>query len=152
MRKPSFLLLKKNIILALISFMVLTSCNMDEGYTSCLPRMEVNAVYSLLMPYFAPLNSPMGYVVLPSDGTNGTQGMIIINTGNGFRAYDRNAPHLCPDTNTVLIVEDDLKIVCPADGAEWLLLTGEPLNNQTQGRTPLRYRVTQQDNNLQITW
>jgi len=41
--------------------------------------------------------------------------------------YDRNAPHLCPDTNTTLNVEDNIKIVCPKDGAEWILLTGQPI-------------------------
>lgn len=125
---------------------------MDEGFVSCLPRTEVNASYSLLMPYFANLYNPNGYVVLTPDGTNGTRGMIIINTGSGYRAYDRNAPHLCPDTHTTLQVENDMKLVCPADGAEWLLLTGAPLNDATQGRVPLQYRVTLVGTTLNITW
>ena len=59
---------------------------------------------------------------------SGTRGLIVVNTGTGFKIYDRNAPHLCPDTNTTLKVdENSIKIICPKDGAEWILQDGTPI-------------------------
>ena len=51
----------------------------------------------------------------------------MVRNNGGFKVYDRNAPHICPDANTTLSVAENIKIVCPKDGAEWILLTGEPV-------------------------
>ena len=68
---------------------------------------------------------------------SGTRGLILVKTGTGFKIYDRNAPHLCPDTNTTLIVQDRIKIVCPKDGAEWILQDGTPIKGS--GLPPKSY-------------
>jgi hypothetical protein len=46
--------------------------------------------------------------------------------GNEFLVFDRNAPHICPDSNTTLEVVNNNKIVCPKDGAEWMI-NGTPI-------------------------
>lgn len=115
------------------------SCNDEDTTVSCIPNVSVSAQYNLNLPAYSDLNMPNGYVELSPDGTNGSRGMIIVNTGNGFNAYDRNAPHLCPSSDTTLEVYEDIKIVCPQDGAEWLLRSGQPLNDATQGRTPRKF-------------
>lgn len=128
------------------------SCNDDDTTVNCIPNVSIAAQYNLSLPSFSNLNYPNGYVVLAPDGTNGNQGIIIVNTGNGFLVFDRNAPHRCPGNNTTLQVQDEMKIVCPADGAEWALRNGQPLNNITNGRTPRRFYATLNAHILTITY
>ena len=108
------------IIVIFIIIITYASCENDQGRVTCSPKSNVNAHYNLNLAQFAPL-SGVGYVELNRDGTNGTNGLIIVNTGLNIFAYDRNAPHICPDANTVLRVVDDIKVICPKDGAEWTL-------------------------------
>ena len=128
------------------------SCNPDDTTVDCLPQEHVAAQYNLNLPAYAILQYTGGYYVFPPDGTNGSRGVIVVNTGAGYRAYDRNAPHICPSNNSTLMVKEDIKLVCPADGAEWILRSGEPLNDQTQGRTPRRFYTQVEANILTITF
>lgn len=134
------------------SVICISGCNDDDTTVSCIPQVNVSAQYNLNLPVYSDLNMPNGYVVLPPDGTNGSRGMIIVNTGNGFNAYDRNAPQLCPGPDTSLEVRDDIKLYCPNDGAEWVLRSGQPLNDATQGRTPRRFYTQLQGNILIINY
>lgn len=143
-----------------INFLILTffvsalciSCSDDDTTINCVPHFSVSAQYNLSLPAYSILNIPNSYVELEPDGTNGSRGVIIVNTGNGFNAYDRNAPHICPSPSSTLIVQDDIKLVCPQDGAEWVLRSGQPLNEATQGRTPRKFYTHLNGNVLTITY
>lgn len=127
------------------------SCSDENNQIQCFPRIQINAQYNIGLPAYNSLLVPNGYVQLRPDGTNGSRGLIIVNTGNNFNAYDRNAPHICPDKNTTLEVIDGIKIRCPEDRAEWMLLTGQPLNDATFGQPLYQYRVNQNSRWLIIT-
>lgn len=143
-----FFLLNTLIISILFS---LNSCREERHNISCLPRVNFHAIYNLNLPLYNPLTLPNGFVELNPDGTNGPRGVIIINTGHGYNAYDRNAPHICPDNDTTLKVVDGIKIVCPKDGAEWMLLTGQPLNDATQGYPLHQYKVYENHRQISIS-
>lgn len=128
------------------------SCKDDDTTVSCLPDENVSAQYNLNLPAYSTLTIPNGYYVFPSDGTNGSRGVIVVNTGTGFIAYDRNAPHICPSANSTLVVEDGIKLVCPEDQAEWVLRSGQPVNDQTNGRTPRRFLANVEGSLLTITY
>ena len=128
------------------------SCNEEDSNVNCIPNVNVSAQYNLGLPAYSDLNMPNGYVVLEPDGTNGSRGVIIVNTGTGYNAYDRNAPQLCPSANSTLMVEDDIKMVCPQDGAEWVLRSGQPLNDATQGRSPRKFYTQLNGNVLMINY
>ncbi|MGI9526461.1 MAG: hypothetical protein ACR2MS_05055 [Weeksellaceae bacterium] len=128
-----------------------TSCRNEDTVVNCVPPSYVEASYNLDLPLFANLRQTHGYVVLEPDGTNGSRGIIIVNTGSRFVAYDRNAPHICPSANSTLVVKDDIIIECPEDGAQWMLYKGEPLNEQTNGRTPRQFYVNLIGSDLIIT-
>ena len=140
------------IFLTFFFSVICMSCNDEDSTVSCIPIVNVSAQYNLSLPAYSDLNMPNGYVVLASDGTNGSRGVIIVNTGNGYNAYDRNAPHLCPSPESTLVVREDIKIVCLQDGAEWVLRSGQPLNDATQGRTPRKFYTHMSGNVLTITY
>ena len=123
-RKISILLFP---ILLIFSSLNLHSCNSREETVSCFPNVPINVVLNLNLPAYYDLQNTNGYIYV-NEQQCGTRGLIVVKTTNGFKVYDRNAPHICPDNNTTLVVENNIKIVCPKDNASWILITGEPTN------------------------
>ncbi|MEC5393791.1 hypothetical protein [Bergeyella sp. RCAD1439] len=113
------------LILLISSILTLSSCRNTEETVSCFPHAPVNVSLNLNLPSYQNLQTVGGWVYI-NEQSAGTRGLIVVRTDSGFRVYDRNAPHLCPDTQTTLSVVNNIKIVCEKDGAEWILLTGEP--------------------------
>ncbi|WOC51451.1 hypothetical protein BPO_0804 [Bergeyella porcorum] len=134
--------IKASLIISLFlifSFLV-NACAERDGTINCFPNQIINAQI-LLNGYPKLLTQQWDY----TKGETGTsnRGLIIFFNGSSYTIYDRNAPHLCPDTNTTLEVIKDsdgfLKIYCPKDGAKWLLQNGHANNTQASG-IPKRYR------------
>lgn len=115
-------------ILTLFIFLTLaaTSCRSTDETVNCFPNSPISVVLNLNLPSYQNLNHPGGWVYVNEQGS-GTRGLIVLRTNGGFKVYDRNAPHLCPTTETTLSVVDNIKLYCPADKSEWILLTGEPI-------------------------
>lgn len=112
-------------IILIFSVLNITSCSNREETINCFPNTPINVVLNLNLPTYFTLQNVGGWIYV-NEQQAGTRGLIVVRTTNGFKVYDRNAPHLCPDNNTTLSVENDIKIVCPKDGAEWITITGEP--------------------------
>lgn len=133
--------------------MVGVGCSDEDGQRSCNVEYNVSAVINLSYPLYSDLQNPNGWAYVQGEGT-GTRGIIVVNTGNGYKAYDRNAPHICPNAESTLEVVNGIKLYCPYDGAEWILLTGQPLVNEegfAPDRTPRTYLVIPQGGSLFIT-
>lgn len=141
-------ILNKVLVIAIFLISIL-SCNTNDGTVNCVPVTTINVSINPNMPLYSNLNNPGGWVYV--DGvTAGSRGLIVVRTASGYKAYDRNAPHICPGEKTSLYVKNDISIVCDADGAEWILLTGQP--TKVANRAPRTYRVDLQANgNLLIT-
>ncbi|MDG4652072.1 hypothetical protein [Chryseobacterium arthrosphaerae] len=109
--------------LLIFSNLTINSCGSREDTVSCFPIVPVNVT---LLPnnYNDLLTKQWTYVNIQGAGT---RGLIVVKTGSGYKAYDRNAPHICPDTNTTLEVQYPI-VVCPKDNAKWNILTGEPMD------------------------
>ncbi len=124
--------MKRNICRAFLAviltftFININSCSNREDTVSCFPTTPINVVLNLNLPTYFPLQNVGGWIYVDEQQA-GTRGLIVVKTTNGFKIYDRNAPHICPDSNTTLNVEKNIKVVCPKDGAEWILITGEPI-------------------------
>ena len=117
---------------------ILQACNSDDGTVSCVPITTVSVQINPNLPLYSNLNNPGGWIYV-NGVTAGTRGLIVVRTASGYKAYDRNAPHICPGEKTTLYVEDDIKIVCDADESEWILLTGQP--TKVANRAPRTYQV-----------
>ena len=132
-----FSALKTFFILLIFSLLSLViSCESRAETVSCFPSQIINVQLNLNLPAYANDLNTKGWIYI-NEQQSGTRGLIVVNTGTGFKVYDRNAPHLCPDTNTTLIVQNDIKIVCPKDGAEWILQDGTPIKGS--GLPPKSY-------------
>jgi len=124
MKKKSFATFS---IIFLISSVLFTvkSCGNRNDTVNCFPETAINVVLNLNLPAYFDLQTVGGWMYI-DEQSSGTRGLIVVRTTNGFKVYDRNAPHICPENNTTLKVEENIKIICPKDGAEWILLTGQP--------------------------
>lgn len=135
-----FSVLKAFFILLVFSLLSLViSCESRAETVSCFPSQIINVQLNLKFPAYDNLNRMSGWIYI-NEQQSGTRGLIVVNTGTGFKVYDRNAPHLCPDTNTTLEVQDNIKIVCPKDGAEWILQDGTPIKGS--GLPPKSYEYS----------
>lgn len=114
------------LIWLIISFLYLNSCRSQDDTVSCFPNAAISVVLNLNLPAYQNIQAAGGWIYVNEQGS-GTRGLIVVRTGAGFKVYDRNAPHLCPESNTTLNVVDNIKIFCSKDNSEWILLTGEPI-------------------------
>ena len=133
------------LILLVFSFLfIFKSCGNRDDTVSCFPETGISVVLNLNLPAYFALQTVGGWMYI-DEQSSGTRGLIVVRTTNGFKVYDRNAPHICPDTNTTLEVQGNIKIVCPKDGAEWILLTGQP--TKVSGLAPKTYLYTYDSSN-----
>lgn len=111
------------IILFITSIYLFVGCTNNQIENDCIPFTNVNE--SLNIEQFIDLQIPGGWIY--TDG--GLQGLIIYNlNGIQFKAFDR----LCPGQNlsscSKMIVDSNLRIVCPCNNNEYNILNGAPLN------------------------
>lgn len=122
--------IKKNLSLfiSLLTFSLLTftsSCSERNETVSCFPNANVSVQLNLSLPSYYVLQNVGGWVDVNEEGS-GTRGLIVVRITSGFKVYDKNAPHICPDKDTTLEVKNGTAIHCPKDNAEWILITGQP--------------------------
>lgn len=127
-------------ILTLLIFSILTinSCGSREDTVSCFPNNPVNVTLNLNLPAYNNLNYDGGWIYV-NEQQSSTRGLIVVRVGDTFKAYDRNAPHICPDTNTTLEVKDNISILCPKDNTRWILRTGQPESGAATSLPPKTY-------------
>lgn len=135
-------------ILLIFSTLIINSCGNREETVSCFPEVPINVILNINLPAYFDLQNVNGWIYV-NQQESGTSGLIVVRTTNGFKIYDRNAPHICPDNNTTLSVESNIKIICPKDGAEWILITGEP--TKISQLTPKTYRYNFDSNSGILT-
>ena len=129
-----FSVLKAFFILLVFSLLSLViSCESRAETVSCFPSQIINVQLNLNLPAYANDLNTKGWIYI-NEQQSGTRGLILVKTGTGFKL---SLIHICPDTNTTLIVQDRIKIVCPKDGAEWILQDGTPIKGS--GLPPKSY-------------
>lgn len=124
------------LIISLLS--INNSCSERNETVSCFPNSVISVQLNLTLPSYYKLQTVGAWVYVNEVGA-GTRGLIVVRTTSGFKVYDRNAPHICPDTNTTLEVKNETSIVCPKDNSQWILLTGQPTDNSTAKIAPKTY-------------
>ncbi|WP_460189353.1 Rieske (2Fe-2S) protein [Urechidicola sp. KH5] len=130
--------MKKNLLI--FCAISLFSCDNDDSFQNC--DIINNVTVNLVNPQFSNLLTPGGWAY----SAGGPYGIILYNAGTSYKAFSRE----CPINNNCtqqMIVENDIKMVCPCDDSEFSILDGTP---QTEGVTVAvcEFRVTQVNNNI----
>ncbi|REC46269.1 hypothetical protein [Chryseobacterium pennipullorum] len=132
-------------ILLIFSNLIVNSCGSREDTVSCFPTNPINVTLNLNLPAYYALNNVNGWIYV-NEQQSGTRGLIVVRTASGFKAYDRNAPHICPDSNTTLEVKDNIAILCPKDNTKWILSTGQPEAGAKTSLPPKTYLYSYNEN------
>jgi len=103
-------------------------CTNNAVDNNCFPFVTVYETIDLNLPQFIDLQVPGGWVYT----SGGLQGLIIYNNGLQFKAFDRSCPGQNLSSCSQMIVDSNLRIVCPCDDSEFNILNGAPL---TEGGT-----------------
>lgn len=137
------------IILIASTLIISKSCSSRDDTVNCFPEVNINVVLNLNLPAYQNLQNAGGWIYV-DEQSSGTRGLIVVRATTGFKIYDRNPPHICPDNNTTLVVENNVKIICPKDGAEWILISGDPTKISPLPPKTYSYTINNVSNTLFI--
>ena len=137
----------KKLFLLLISLFIFTNCSSDDNINNnnpYLPNYPVNITINLDLPQYVSLQYPSNTKYINTVGA-GVRGIIVINTGAGFNAFDAACPNQpLSDCSTMRI--NGINAVCPCDDVSYSLYSGIG-DAQYQMK---RYRVDVMGNSLRI--
>ncbi|MGC6431907.1 MAG: hypothetical protein ACON5F_12755 [Jejuia sp.] len=120
---------------------------MNNNECQFLLDVAINEPINLSFPQFGVLTSP-GALYVPSAQN---RGLIVVNTGTGFTAFDAADPNHVFEGCSILTVSGFIGTCGCQDGNEFELINGTPTANNPDLRCPLiRYRVEQNGNTLLV--
>jgi len=141
----------KNILFTGLICLICLSCSKnDDNNSNCnfLLNVGVSTSINLNLPQFSQLQFVSNSAYVPNIGNGG---VIVTNTGTGFRAWDAADPNHSPTACSVLEIVGVEGVCNCADENTYSLFTGQPLGNPDL-RCGLRtYNVQQSGNELIIT-
>ncbi len=129
----------KKYLLLLFALPLLICCSSDDRTENnpFLPSYNFDIVLDLTLPSNNNLNYTSNPVRITTQGI-GINGIIVMNTGSGYTAFEATCPN--QDQSSCSILElNGILAKCPCDGVEYSLFTGLAT---TSVRYPLKsYRV-----------
>lgn len=130
--------MKKYIVLLLFATL-LSGCSKDDiiSRNPYLPDYGFSLDLDLSLPLYSPLNYPSNPIYVYQAGT-GINGIIVMNTGSGFSAWEASCPNQ-PLSECSTLEINGVNAVCPCDGVEYSLFTG--LGPQQYPLKPYRVEV-----------
>ena len=141
----------KKIILYAFTTLLLSACSRsDDGNSNCrfLLNVGVSTSLNLNLPQYSQLQFVSNSVYVPNVGNGG---IIVINTGTGFRAWDAADPNHTPSPCSILSISGAEGICGCPDANKFSLFTGQPLENGNLRCGLKTYRVEQSGNDLFIS-
>lgn len=140
----------KKTLYCLLIILFLTGCSKNNNDENCnfLLNVGVNASLNLNLPNYSPLNFISNAIYEPGYGN---KGIIVINTGTGFAAWDASDPNHSPNTCSTLEIVGVEAVCGCTDENTYSLYTGQPLSNPNLTCGLKAYRVEQSGNTLLIS-
>lgn len=133
--------------LLLISCVVFFGCNKDDSSYNCnfLLNVGVNLIVDLNLPQFNQILYTGGAIRVEGHGNEGI--ILVRSSSNTILAWDGADPSHAPSACSAMTIVG-LNAVCGcADSNEYSLITGTPLNDNSQPCTLKPYRVEAIGNN-----
>lgn len=129
-------------------------CSKDAGKRNpFLPEVGFRIDLNLNLPLYSPLTNPGNAVYVGTQGV-GIRGVFVMNTGFGvYRSFEASCPNHPPNDCSTMVVEGQVA-VCPCEGYEYSLFTGQQLGRPDDGNRyydMLEYRAVQSGNNVRIS-
>lgn len=137
-----------NKFFAIIIILVLVSCSKNDRVNSCnfLLNVGVNTSVNMNLPQYSQLQFTSNSVYIANQGN---AGVIVINVGNNYRAWDAADPNHTPASCSLLTINGvNAKCGCQ-DQNEYSLFTGQILNNDLPCGLK-EYRVESAGNNTLV--
>jgi nitrite reductase/ring-hydroxylating ferredoxin subunit len=143
--------MKKNILYICIAILFgITSCSKKSSNNNCnfLLNVAVNTSINLNLPQYNPLQFVSQAVYVPNVGN---KGIIVMNSGTGYVAWDASDPSHVPNSCSRLDIVG-AEGVCGCDeGNTYSLFTGQPLGESNVPCGLKFYPVEQSGNMLFIS-
>ena len=140
----------KRIALTILIPLLLASCSKsDNADRTCNFLLDVGVALpiNLNLPQYSQLQFPSSPIYIAGQGN---KGIIVMNTGTSFVAWDASDPNHSPNTCSTLQIDGALA-VCGCEDNEYIILTGQPNNDGTLRCGLKPYRVEASGNELFIS-
>lgn len=139
-----------------VIFLLLTllCCSTDRtNRNPYLQEIRFRIDLNLNLPLYSPLTNT-GNAVYANTNVNGSKGIFVMNVGfNQYRAFEAGCPNHAPSSCSTLTL-DGQKGVCPCEGYEYSLFTGQQFNRPNDGNRYydlLEYRTTFSGNVVSVS-
>ncbi|QTY28348.1 hypothetical protein IGB25_08670 [Flavobacterium sp. CS20] len=93
-----------------------------------LLNVQFDIILNLTLPQFSPLNFTGNAVYVGGQGI-GNDGIIVVNTGSGFLAWDASDPNEIPSNCTRLQIDGLSAVSTCQNPNSYSLITGQPLDD-----------------------
>jgi len=115
----------KQYLLLLFLLPFVAACDKDEvrNNNPYLPSYNFSIDINMDLPLYTPLQFTANPVVITQAGI-GINGIIVMNTGSGYVAYEDSCPNQELSSCSRLTV-DGINAVCPCDNTPYNLFTGD---------------------------
>ena len=133
----------KKIFFLFLSTLLMIACSSDDNYRQNNPNLldvNVNFTVDTSLPQFNGLNFPNDPVYI---GGYGNGGVILMNTGSGYVAWDNIDPNHPRNNNCTSMQINGLRLVCSCEGNTYDLFTGNFIEGENLEYTLYNYRVSE---------
>lgn len=141
-------------IFIVFALFLLGSCGKEyQQRNQYLPEVHFKHTINLNLANYNKLFTPLNYVIIPEIGI---KGVIVVNSGLGFFAWDLACPNLPVSDCSKMEIVDNLIVKCPCDGVNYNTINGAPTtingkkHNGNEQYPMLNYRVQKNGNFLII--
>lgn len=137
-------------ILMLFFVVGLLSCEDDDNrqQNPNLLNIQFDIVLDLNFPQYSQLNFPGNAIYVGGQGI-GNDGIIVVNTGSGFVAWDASDPNEFPSNCTRLQISGLTASSTCQNSNSYSLVTGQPLEDGLEFPL-LSYRVSPGDDSVRV--
>ncbi|MBW2960390.1 hypothetical protein KW502_01070 [Mesonia sp. JHPTF-M18] len=133
----------KKIFIFLFAATLLNACSSDDNNRRNNPNLldvNVNFTVDTSLPQYNSLNFPNDPIYISNYGNGG---IILMNTGSGYLAWDNSDPNHPRNNNCISMQRDGLTLVCDCEGNTYDIFTGNFIEGTDLEYTLYNYRVTE---------
>ena len=131
----------KKYLLLLLAIPLFTGCSGDDYNfrNPYLPDYNFNAIIDMSLPLYNQLQFTGNPVLINTQGY-GINGIIVMNTGSGYNAFEASCPNQ-ELTNCSQLDIDGIMAICPCDEVEYSLFNGLANSDVQYSLKPYRIEI-----------